>query len=104
MGRRRFRLSGIPAEQWVAVPDEEILKSMKLIAEMEGIFAESSGVTCLAGLKKLVDEGCVDPGQKIVLLITGNGLKDVENARKVSGTVTSVEPDLDHVLKRLRVH
>jgi threonine synthase len=88
----------------VAVPDEEILKSMKLLAETEGIFAESSGVTCLAGLKKLVDDGSVDPGQKIVLLVTGNGLKDVENALKVSGTVTSVEPDLDHVLKRLRGH
>ena len=88
----------------VAVPDEEILRSMKLLAETEGIFAESSGVTCLAGLKKLVDDGRVDPGQKIVLLVTGNGLKDVGNALKVAGAVISVEPDLDHVLRELSRH
>jgi threonine synthase len=88
----------------VAVPDEEILESMKLLAETEGIFAESSGVTCLAGLKKLVEDRRVDPGQKIVLLVTGNGLKDVGNALKVAGTVISVEPKLDHVLRELSRH
>jgi threonine synthase len=85
----------------VAVPDEDILRSMRLLAETEGIFAESSGVTCLAGLKKLIDDRWVDPGDKIVLLVTGNGLKDVENAIKVAGHVTTVDPDLSQVLTML---
>ncbi len=86
----------------IAVPDEEILKSIKILAETEGIFAESSGVACLAGLKKLVEDRWVNPEEKIVLLVTGNGLKDVDNALKVSGSVITISPDLNEVLKALK--
>ncbi len=85
----------------IAVPDEEILKSIKLLGVTEGIFAESSGIACLAGLERVVEDRLVHPGDRIVLLVTGNGLKDIENALKVSGSVITVEPDLNEVLKAL---
>lgn len=85
----------------IAVPDEEILRSIKILAETEGIFAESSGVACLAGLRKLVQEKWMNPEEKIVLLVTGNGLKDVDNALKVSGSVIPISPDLNEVLNVL---
>jgi len=85
----------------IAVSDHQILESIKLLAETEGIFGEPSGVACLAGLRRLLDDGYFHSNDTVVLIITGNGLKDVENAFKVSGRVITLEPNLEEVLEAL---
>lgn len=78
-----------------SVTDEEILRAVKDLARLEGIFAEPSGAAALAGARKLAESGTVDRGDSVVVLVTGSGLKDVETARKLAGAVTVIEPNTE---------
>jgi len=59
-----------------AVSDEEILLAQKELASKEGVFAEPASCAPLAGLKKAKREGKLPEGIKVVMVLTGNGLKD----------------------------
>jgi threonine synthase len=61
-----------------AVSDQEILSAYRLIAGREGIFCEPSSAAGLAGLLKSKAAGHLPKGKKIVITVTGNGLKDVQ--------------------------
>jgi len=51
-------------------------------------------VACVAGLEKLWEEGILQPGEMVVCVITGNGLKDVTSALKASpNRVKKILPD-----------
>jgi threonine synthase len=58
--------------------DEEIVAGMKLLAETEGIFAETAGGVTIACLKKLVESGQIAHDEETVAYITGAGLKTIE--------------------------
>ena len=58
--------------------DQEIVDGIKLLAQTEGIFAETAGGVTIACLKKLVESGKIDPDELTVAYITGNGLKTQE--------------------------
>ncbi len=60
------------------VSDDEIVAAMKLLAETEGIFAETAGGVTVASLKQLAARGRIDPGELTVAFITGAGFKTVE--------------------------
>ena len=60
------------------VNDEAIIDGMKLLAETEGIWAETAGGVTVAVARKLIDQGRIDTDGSIVLCITGNGLKTQE--------------------------
>ena len=60
------------------VSDEEIIDAMKLLAETEGIFAETAGGVTLGVTKKLIAQGRIPKNESIVVSITGNGLKTQE--------------------------
>ena len=59
--------------------DEEIIDGVKLLAETEGIFAETAGGVTVACLKKMVESGHIRPDEETVVFITGAGLKTVES-------------------------
>jgi threonine synthase len=61
-----------------AVPDEAIIEGMKLLAETEGIFAETAGGVTIAVLKHLVERGALARDGTTVAYLTGNGLKTME--------------------------
>jgi len=67
-----------------AVTDEQILSAYRLLASREGVFVEPASAAGVAGLLQAKEQGLVDPGQRIVITVTGNGLKDpqwaLENA------------------------
>jgi len=86
--------------EYVAVSDEEILDAMRVLAREVAVFAEPAGAAGFAGLAKLVREGRIDPEERIVVLVTGNGLKDVDSAIKATGRPYLIEPSLE-ALKRL---
>ena len=77
-----------------AVSDQEIIDGIKLLAETEGVFTETAGGTTIAVLKKLVEEGKIDPGEITVAYITGNGLKTTEAVASSVGEPHTIEPQL----------
>ncbi len=77
----------------VGVSDEEVLEAIKTIARSEGVFAEPAGAAGVAGLVRAARDGKVKADDKVVVLITGNGLKDVASAMKAVGKPHSVVPD-----------
>lgn len=60
------------------VTDEEIVRGMRLLAETEGIFAETAGGVTVAATKKLIEQGRIGPDETVVVAVTGNGLKTQE--------------------------
>ncbi len=69
---------------FVSVSDEAILAAIPHLAQQTGIFAEPAAAATLAGAKKALEEGALQREEEIVLLITGNGLKDVPAAQRAS--------------------
>ena len=61
-----------------AVTDDEVVDGIKLLAETEGIFAETAGGVVISGLRRLVEQGHVHPDEVVVAFITGAGLKTQE--------------------------
>ena len=78
----------------VAVSDGEILEAMRLLGRTSGIFGEPAGVTGMAGLKRLIEKGKIQSHEKLVVIVTGNGLKDVKNAIAATGEPLKVKPSL----------
>ncbi len=77
------------------VNDAEIIEGMKLLAETEGIFTETAGGTTVAVLKKLVEQGKIDPEETTVVYITGNGLKTQEAIQGYVGEPLTIEANLE---------
>ena len=63
-----------------AVTDDEILEAYQLMTSKEGIFSEPASNASIAGLIKLHRQGKLEKGQKVVAVLTGNGLKDPDTA------------------------
>ena len=62
----------------VAVSDDEILVAMSELARLEGVFAAPEGAATLAGYRKLLSSGFLQPDESVVLFNTGSGLKTPE--------------------------
>ncbi|MEI7883912.1 MAG: threonine synthase [Clostridia bacterium] len=80
---------------WEIATDEEILDAMRLLGRSSGIFGEPAGVTGLAGLRNLVKKGVIKANETVVCAVTGNGLKDVNNAIKAAGEPVKVDPNIN---------
>ena len=76
------------------VTDEEIIEGIKLLAECEGIFAETAGGVTVACTRKLVESGKLDPKESTVLCITGHGLKTAEAVAEHCGAPRLINPSL----------
>jgi len=87
--------------EMVAVSDDEILEAMRLTASLGGVFGEPAGVAGVAGLKKAIAQGVVDSSESAVVVITGNGLKDVQSAKQAAGQALEIEPDFEVLEKHL---
>jgi threonine synthase len=57
--------------------DAEVVEGIRLLAETEGIFAETAGGVTVTVARKLIEQGRLNPDESIVLAITGNGLKTI---------------------------
>jgi threonine synthase len=61
-----------------AVADSEIVDAIRLLARTEGIFTEPAGGVTIATLAKLAREGLISPSERVVVYVTGHGLKAPE--------------------------
>ena len=74
--------------------DPEIVAGMRLLAETEGIFAETAGGVTVAVAKKLIAQGRIRPDEMTVLCITGNGLKTTDALAGEFIATPAIEPKL----------
>ena len=86
----------------VDVKDCEILDAMKVMARLTGVFGEPAGVTGFAGLRKMLGQGKVKKDEKVVLIVTGNGLKDIKSAMTAVNKPNAIKPDMDELIKILK--
>jgi threonine synthase len=88
-----------------SVTDDEIREGIGLLARTTGIFTETAGGVTVAVLAKLAERGDIDPAERVVVYITGDGLKTLDCAR---GTFETWEIDpavssFDEARERLAV-
>lgn len=84
------------------VTNEEIIEGIKLLAETEGIFAETAGGVTIAVARKLIESGRIPRNESIVLCVTGNGLKTQEAVQGHIGTPVEIEPTLSSFMEKLK--
>jgi threonine synthase len=76
-----------------AVSDEEIRAGIRLLAETTGIFTETAGGVTVGVLAKLAERGDIRAGERVVVYITGEGLKTLDATRD-SFQMHEIDPDL----------
>ncbi len=86
----------------IAVSDAEMLEAMKSTARFGGVFGEPAGVAGVAGLKKAIAQGLVQRDSSAVVVITGNGLKDIQSAKQATGQPIDIEPSFDLLQAKLK--
>ena len=83
--------------QTVTVSDQEILAAIPEMARVTGVFAEPAAAAPWAGMKQLVRKQQIDRDELVVCIVSGSGLKDIHNARRVAGEPLLIEPSLNAV-------
>lgn len=86
-----------------SVTDDEIIEAYSMLSKEEGIFAEPASAASLAGIIKTYKAGKLKAGDVIVSVLTGNGLKDPDNAIKISAAPIKVENNIEAIRKVIGV-
>ena len=76
------------------VTDDEIRDAIKLLAETEGIFAETAGGVTVGVARKLIESGRIPRDETIVVCVTGNGLKTLDAVQGHAGKPREIKPSL----------
>lgn len=82
-----------------AIPDEEILNGINLLAKHEGILTEPAGGVVVATTKRLVEEGYIGRDEETVLLITATGLKTMELIEGKEEQIIKIRPTISDLLR-----
>lgn len=83
----------------VKVSDDEIVAAIGQLARLTGVFAEPAGAAPFAGFLKMIDRSAIGSDERVVVVVTGNGLKDVDAARRGVMEPMRVIPELDDFLR-----
>ena len=86
----------------VNVEDEEILEAMRQTARLCAVFGEPAAAAAVAGLGRAVQEGIVSRKETAAVVVTGNGLKDVQSAIRANAPPIDLPPSLDALAQVLR--
>ena len=86
------------------VSDEKIVEAYKMLASTEGVLCEPASAASVAGLIQAHSQGLVEAGTDIVCILTGNGLKDPDNAIKYSNAdVKKTSSEINDVLRAMGI-
>ncbi len=83
--------------KYVAVTDTEISEGKLLLGKYEGVFAEPASSASVAGYIKALKEGIIKGDESVVIINTGNGLKDTKGALINVEIPTPVEPNMEQL-------
>ncbi|MEI0611221.1 threonine synthase [Brachyspira pilosicoli] len=86
-----------------SVTDDEILEAYKMLTREEGIFAEPASAASLAGVIKTYKAGKLKKGDVVVSILTGNGLKDPDNAIKICNAPIKVDNNIEEIRKAIGI-
>ena len=86
-----------------SVTDDEILEAYKMLTREEGIFAEPASAASLAGVIKTYKSGKLKKGDVVVSVLTGNGLKDPDNAIKICNAPIKVDNNIEEIRKAIGI-
>ena len=101
-GRRAVRAIRDTDGAALTVSDDEILEAMRVLAREAAVFAEPAASAAVAGLFKAAQAGQIRADERVVVVITGNGLKDVNSAIKAAGQPNIIEPNMDALKSALK--
>lgn len=87
---------------WIEVSDSHILRSMKMLGSLEGIFGEPAGVTALSGVEQALVDQIIKHDETVTVIMTGNGLKDPNNAQKAIDQIVILQPKLTSLISYLK--
>ncbi len=87
-----------------SVPDEEILECIGLLAQSEGVFAETAGGVTIASLRQMIQRGTIDPNKSVVAIISGHGLKTLDAVVETATVSSTISPSLADAEEALRFH
>ena len=87
--------------EWITVTDNEIINASKFLAFNTGIFTEPAAAAAFAGMLKYKQENKITKKSKIVVLLTGSGLKDIKSLEKNLRIPEAIEPDIKNIEHRL---
>lgn len=99
---RALRAVRTTGGEYVRVGDDEILAAIPALARQAAVFAEPSGATPYAGLLALQRAGDLARDERIVIVATGNGMKDIPSAMRAVGQANRIEPTLAALSRALR--
>jgi threonine synthase len=100
--RKALRAVEASEGKWLTVTDDEILGAMRTLGSRAGVFGEPAGVTAFAGAVKAAHLGMIGANDRVAVVVSGNGLKDVANAVKATGQARRVEPDVEALMRELK--
>ncbi|RMF79458.1 MAG: pyridoxal-phosphate dependent enzyme, partial [Chloroflexi bacterium] len=89
---------------YIAVPDEEIVQAIPQLAQQTGVFAEPAAAAVYAGVRRAVQSKAIGTNERVALLITGNGLKDVRRAQESVSGGLRVQPNIASIRQALRLN
>ena len=81
----------------VKVTDDEIIAAIAELARATGVFAEPAAAAAFAGFKAMCASGTFKADERVLLMITGNGLKDIDALRSALKKPPGVLPDMDEL-------
>ena len=85
-----------------SVTDEQILDAYSSLARCDGIFCEPASAAAVAGLRRRARENALDGIDRVVCVLTGNGLKDPDTAQTIGPRVAEVAASVEEVREALR--
>jgi threonine synthase len=101
-GVRGVRAARETGGSYITVADEEIIKGIAALGKV-GIFAEPAGSTAYAGLLKALETKMITDKDPVVVINTGNGLKDIKSAMQAVNPAPVIEPSMSALKKHLKI-
>jgi threonine synthase len=98
---KALRAVGQTSGAFVTVEDSEIVAAIPRLAQATGVFAEPAAAAVYAGAQHAVQSNLIHTDERVGLLVTGNGLKDVRRAQQSVGSGMRVQPDAEVVRRVL---
>ena len=100
MAIRAIRESG---GRGLKVSDDEIVMAIPKLAQETGVFVEPAAAAAYAGFMRMRESGAIESDERVLLMLTGNGLKDIDSARRTVKEPMRVAPEIEIADLGLRI-